>query len=75
MALKVHYPRGSTNYCLYTLLDDVDVISKVALAPKMEFVVGTEIGLGGFTKDKAPRGMLTFSSSWVILPSSGSGSE
>ncbi|HHT90394.1 MAG: hypothetical protein QM451_12295 [Bacillota bacterium] len=65
VALKVHYPRGSTNYYLYTLLDDVDVISKVALAPKMEFVVGgTEIGLGGFyQKDKAPRGMLTFSSS------------
>jgi hypothetical protein len=51
VALKVHYPRGSTNYYLYTLLDDVDVISKVALAPKMEFVVGgTEIGLGGFYK-------------------------
>lgn len=65
IALKMHYPVGSTNYYLYTLFDGVDAIDKVALAPKMEFVVGgTEVGLGGFLqKDKAPRAMLTMSSS------------
>jgi hypothetical protein len=43
----------------------VEEPSQVALAPKLEFVVGgTEIGLGGFyQKDKAPRAMLTLSSS------------
>ncbi len=65
VALKTHYPRGTTNYYLYTLFDGVDALNKVALAPKMEFVVaGTEIGLGGFyQKDKAPRAMITASSS------------
>lgn len=65
VALKTHYPRGTTNYYLYTLLDGVDALDKVALAPKLEFVVaGTEVGLGGFyQKDKAPRAMVTVSSS------------
>lgn len=65
VALKVHYPKGSTNYYLYTILDGVDALNKVALAPKMEFVIGgTEVGLGAFyQKDKAPRAMATVSSS------------
>ena len=65
VALKMHYPRGSTNYYLYTLFDGVKDPSHIAFAPKLEFVVeGTEIGVGGFyQKDKAPRAMLTVSSS------------
>lgn len=65
VALKVHYPRGSNNYYLYTLFDDVDALDKLAVAPKMEFVFGgTEVGVGGFyQKEKAPRLMLTASSS------------
>lgn len=65
ISLKAHYPKGSTNYYLYTLFDGVKDPSQVALAPKLEFVVGgTEIGLGGFyQKDKTPRAMLTLSSS------------
>jgi len=65
VALKMHYPRGSTNYYVYTLFDGVEEPSQVALAPKLEFVLGgTEIGVGGFyQKDKAPRAMLTVSSS------------
>lgn len=65
VALKTHYPKGTTNYYLYTLFDGVDALDKVALAPKMEFVVaGTEVGLGGFyQKGKAPRAMVTVSSS------------
>lgn len=65
VALKAHYPRGTTNYYLYTLFDGVTTPDQVALAPKMEFVLGgTEIGLGGFyQKDKVPRAMLTMSSS------------
>jgi len=65
VALKVHYPKGSTNYYLYSLFDGVNSLDKVALAPKMEFVLGgTEIGLGGFfQKGKVPRAMFTVSSS------------
>lgn len=65
VALKVHYPKGSSNFYLYTLFDQVTSPTELALAPKAEFVVGkTEFGLGGFyQKDKAPRAMLTVSSS------------
>lgn len=65
IALKIHYPRGSTNYYLYTLFDGVTKPEHIALAPKLEFVLGkSEIGLGGFyQKDKAPRLSATVSSS------------
>lgn len=65
VALKIHYPQKSNNYYLYTLFDDVTEPDKIALAPKVEFVVGrSEIGLGGFyQKGKAPRLSATVSSS------------
>lgn len=65
VALKIHYPRRSTNYYLYTLFDNVQAPDELALAPKLEFVLGgTEVGLGGFyQKEKAPRAMVTVSSS------------
>ena len=66
VALKVHYPHGSNNYYLYTLFDGVDQPRQIALAPKMEYVLGkSEVGVGGFYQQgKAPRVMLTLSSSF-----------
>ncbi len=66
VALKIHYPKGSNNYYLYTLFDGVKEAKQIALAPKMEFVVGkTEVGLGGFYQHgKHPMLMATVSSSF-----------
>lgn len=65
VALKIHYPKKSTNYYLYALFDGVTEPDGLALAPKVEFVLGrSEIGLGAFyQKDKAPRLSATVSSS------------
>ncbi|HPT83959.1 MAG TPA: hypothetical protein PLM25_08705 [Limnochordia bacterium] len=65
-ALKIHYPKGSSNYYLYALFDDVKELQDLALAPKMEFVAGkTEFGLGAFyQRGKHPRLMATVSSSF-----------
>lgn len=65
VAFKIHYPKGSNNYYLYTLFDGVKKPTEVALAPRMEFVLGkTEFGLGGFYQQgRIPRAMLTVSSS------------
>lgn len=65
-ALKIHYPKGSSNYYLYALFDDVRELQDLALAPKMEFVAGkTEFGLGAFyQRGKHPRLMATVSSSF-----------
>lgn len=66
VALKIHYPKGSNNYYLYTLFDGVKEAKQIALAPKMEFVVGkTEVGLGGFYQHgKHPMLIATVSSSF-----------
>lgn len=65
VALKIHYPRKSNNYYTYLLFDQATALSEIAIAPKMEFVLGrSELGLGAFyQKDKAPRLMATVSSS------------
>ena len=66
VTLKVHYPKGSSNFYLYSLFDGVKELKEIALAPKLEFVVGkTEFGLGGFYRqDEPPRLMATVSSSF-----------
>ena len=53
------------NYYLYLLFNDVEEINQIAIAPKVEFVVGrSEVGLGGYyQKEQAPRLMATISSS------------
>ncbi|NLJ81181.1 MAG: hypothetical protein GX335_09165 [Firmicutes bacterium] len=65
LALKIHYPQGSNNYYTYLLLDKARKAEEIAVAPKLEYVLGrAELGLGGFyQKDKAPRMMLTLSTS------------
>lgn len=64
VALKAHYPIASNNYYLYLLFDGVEKFSDLAVAPKLEYVMGkSEIGLGGFYQtDKVPRVMATISS-------------
>lgn len=66
VTLKVHYPKGSSNFYLYSLFDGVKELKEIALAPKLEFVVGKiEFGLGGFyQQDEPPRLMATVSSSF-----------
>lgn len=66
VALKMHYPRGTNNFYLYTLFDGVTDVQQIAFAPKVEFVAGkTEYSLGGFyQKDDHPRVMATVSSSF-----------
>jgi len=55
VTLKVHYPKGSSNFYLYSLFDGVKELKEIALAPKLEFVVGkTEFGLGGFYRQDEP---------------------
>jgi len=49
VALKAHYPVGSSNYYLYLLLEDMDGLQDIGIAPKIEYVMGrSELGLGGF---------------------------
>lgn len=69
VALKMHYPKGTSNYYLYTLFDDAKRFKDIALAPKVEFVAGkTEFGVGGFVKpEQYPLLMATVSSSFGEL--------
>ena len=50
--MKAHYPKGSTNYYLYTLFDGADE-DKVAFGLKMEFVVMNR-NWACFTRTKPP---------------------
>jgi len=66
LALKVHYPQGSSNYYLYALADQGQLTEGIALAPRMEFVVGkTEFSLGGYYhQQELPRLLASVSSSF-----------
>lgn len=66
IALKVHYPHKSNNYYLYTIFEGVSKPEQIAIAPKMEYLLGkSELGAGLFyQKDKSTRAMLTISSSF-----------
>ena len=66
IALKVHYPHKSNNYYLYTIFEGISKPEQIAIAPKMEYLLGkSELGAGLFyQKDKSTRGMLTISSSF-----------
>lgn len=65
IALKAHVPRGSNNYYMHAIVDPATSPATLAWAPKAEWVAGkTEWGLGAYVRhDRAPRGMVTFSSS------------
>lgn len=72
LALKIHYPKGKNNYYAYLLFDGAEKLGEIALAPRMEYVLGkSELGLGAFYQEgQVPRLMTTISSSlgeWDIF--------
>ena len=64
IALKAHFPFAAHNAYLYLVANDVDKPFEIAVAPKVELLLGSyELGIGGFyqfdlTPNK-PMGMLT----------------
>lgn len=66
LALKVHYPHKSNNYYLYTIFEGINKPEQIAIAPKMEYLLGkSELGAGLFyQKDRSSRAMVTISSSF-----------
>ncbi|HEX6987620.1 MAG TPA: hypothetical protein VF170_19730, partial [Planctomycetaceae bacterium] len=65
VALRVNVPTGSDNLYAYAVYDDSAAGTKVAFAPKAEFVIGgSEVGLGLYYRaGRAPRAMATLSTS------------
>lgn len=64
VAVRLNVPAGRNNWYGYAVIDgNADDGFQVALAPKVEFVVGgTEMGLGLYYRaDRAPRAMATVS--------------
>jgi len=63
VSIKVHMPVSLHNIYLYIIAEEAAKPEDIAIAPKLEFVIGNlEAGIGGFyKKDSAPAGMLTFS--------------
>jgi len=61
VSLKTHVPFGHNNAYLYLVANDIRRPDQLAVAPKLELVLGGwELGLGGFyQKDLAPKAMLT----------------
>jgi hypothetical protein len=66
VSLKVQIPIDEHNVYLYTVFEDAESLEEVAVAPKMEILLGsTEIGLGGFyRKDDSPAVMTTLTTSF-----------
>ena len=55
LAVKVQVPAGTTNWYAYALLEDAASGGSLALAPKVEWVLGSaEFGLGGLWADGGP---------------------
>jgi hypothetical protein len=61
IALKTHFPFAAHNLYLYLVANDIDKPYEIAVAPKLELLLGNyELGIGGFYQvDLAPKGMLT----------------
>ena len=61
IALKAHLPFSAHNAYLYLVANDVDKPYEIAVAPKIELLMGSyELGLGAFYQtDLTPKGMLT----------------
>jgi hypothetical protein len=61
IALKIHYPFAAHNAYLYLVANDADKPCEIAVAPKLELLLGNyELGVGGFYQiDLTPKGMLT----------------
>ena len=64
IALKTHFPFAAHNAYLYLVANDIDKPEQIAVAPKIELLLGSyELGIGGFYQvdltPKTPMGMLT----------------
>jgi hypothetical protein len=61
LAIKAQAPLGVHNLYLYLVSDGIDRLEEIAVAPKLELVLGGyEMGIGGFyQKDLSPKAMLT----------------
>jgi len=61
IALKTHFPFAANNAYLYLVANDIDKPYQIAVAPKVELLLGSyELGIGGFYQvDLTPKGMLT----------------
>ena len=65
VSLKIHYPFGLNNLYLYLITNTQAKPLEAALAPKLEFVLGTtEIAVAAYYQQAlSPRGIVTLSSS------------
>ena len=61
IAIKMHLPFAAHNAYLYLVANDIDKPYEIAVAPKLELLLGNyELGLGAFYQiDLTPKGMLT----------------
>lgn len=61
MAVKTHFPFSAHNAYLYLVANDILKPYEIAVAPKLELVLGNyELGIGAFYQiDLTPKGMLT----------------
>jgi hypothetical protein len=61
IALKTQLPFGAHNAYLYLITNDIDEPYQIAVAPKVELLIGSyELGIGAFYQiDLTPKGMLT----------------
>ena len=61
IAVKAHFPFAAHNAYLYLVAGDIDEPYEIAVAPKLELLLGGyELGIGAFYQvDLTPKGMLT----------------
>jgi hypothetical protein len=61
IAVKTHFPFAAHNAYLYLVANDVAEPYRIAVAPKLELLLGNyELGIGGFYQfERASKGMLT----------------
>jgi len=61
IAVKTHFPFAAHNAYLYLVANEIDKPYEIAVAPKLELLLGNyELGIGAFYQaDLTPKGMLT----------------
>ena len=59
ISLKTHVPFGQNNAYLYVIANDITHPAEIAVAPKVEVVLGGyELGAGGFVQKDLPAGLM-----------------
>ena len=59
ISLKTHVPFGQNNAYLYLIANDISSPAEIAVAPKLEVVLGGyELGAGGFYQKDLPAGLM-----------------